>query len=87
MKRPILQAGLIVGALALGQTGCQQAGKTDSASKSKPDDPTAWSDRDLTRDDSDSSKTKSGLPKSSGLKGTLSSEAQDIEKSLGVGSR
>ncbi len=86
MKRPIVHAGLIVGALAFGQAGCHQAekAKTDYTPK-KPDDPTSWSDKDVTKGSSDSGSGNSGLAPSSGLKGTWSSEGQDIEKSLGVG--
>jgi len=97
MKRPILHAGLIFGALAFGQTGCHQAekAKTDYSPK-KPDDPTAWSDKDVTKDSSDpgsskskssssSSSSSSGLAPSSSPTGTWSSDAQDIERSLGVG--
>jgi hypothetical protein len=84
MKRPILRAGLIVGALGL--AGCHQTPKADSASKAKPDDPTAWSNKDITRgSDSDPTTSRSGLPSSAGLAGSLSPEARDIEKSLGYG--
>ena len=84
MKRPILRAGLIVGVLGL--AGCHQAPKAVSASKmSKPDDPTAWSNKDIVRGDSDPTTSRSGLPSSSGLAGSLSPEARDIEKSLGYG--
>jgi hypothetical protein len=83
MKRPILGAGLIVGILALGQAGCHQADKaktTDYIPK-KADDPTAWTDKDVAKGSSDSA---DALPKSSRLKGSWSSEGQDIERSLGV---
>jgi hypothetical protein len=87
MNRPILRAGVIVGVLGLGMTGCQQAQKTDTASKTKPTDPSAWSDKDLSKDDSGSGSSSSSLPRSSRLPGGLSSEAQAVEASLGVGSR
>ena len=85
MKRPILRAGLIVGALGMGLTGCQQAGHTSAVSQGKPGDPTAWTDKDVSGGDAESGTTKSGLPKSSRLSGSWSSEARDIENSLGVG--
>lgn len=85
MKYSILRAGLMVGALGIFLTGCEHAGPTAAVRKSKPDDPTAWSDRDLARDDSDASAKSSSLPKSSRLPGTWSSEAQAVERSLGVG--
>jgi hypothetical protein len=87
MKRPILHAGLIFGALACGQAGCHQAekAKTDYTPK-KPDDPTAWTDKDVTKSSTESSASasSSGLAPSTRLKGTWSSDAQDIERSLGV---
>ena len=87
MKRPILIAGWIVGVLGLAG-GCQQTPRKESASKvAKPDDPTAWSNKDVSRGDSDPTTSRSGLPDSSGLAGSLSPEARDIEKSLGYGRR
>jgi hypothetical protein len=87
MKLRICHVGLVFGALAFGQAGCHEAEKakksTDYTPK-KPDDPTAWTDKDLTRGSSDSGSGNSGLPPGSGIKGTWSSEGQDIEKSLGV---
>jgi hypothetical protein len=83
MKRPILLAGMLVGTLGL--AGCQQSGQKEVASKTKPDDPTAWSDKDISKLDSTDSGTSNGLSKSSRLSGTWSSEAQDVERSLGVG--
>jgi hypothetical protein len=86
MKRPILRACLIVGAMMVASVGCQQTDKTAAVSKPKSssNDPTAWSDKDVTRGDSDSG-TTNGLSKSSSLPGTLSPEARDVERSLGVG--
>jgi hypothetical protein len=83
MKRPILLAGMLVGTLGL--AGCQQSGPKEVARQSKPSDPTAWSDKDLPKGDSSDSGTSNGLSKSSRLSGTWSSEAQDVERSLGVG--
>jgi hypothetical protein len=88
MKRPILQAGLIVGALSFGQAGCHQTDKTAKTTDYTPkkkDDPTAWTDKDVGRGSSDSGAGNSGLAPSDGLKGTWSSEGQQIEKDLGVG--
>jgi hypothetical protein len=89
MNRPKIRAGLIVaGALTAAFAGCQQTPKTTvSESKGTPkvEDPTAWSDKDVTRGASDSGAGDSGLARSSSLKGMLSSEGRDIEKSLGVG--
>jgi hypothetical protein len=86
MRSPILSAGLIVGAMAFGQAGCHQADKAKTAYQpKKPDDPTAWTDKDVTKGSSDSGSDPSALPKSSGVKGTWSSEGQDIERSLGIG--
>jgi hypothetical protein len=85
MKRPILGAGMIVGILALGQAGCHHTDKaqtTDYIPK-KADDPTAWTDKDVSKGSTDSAEN-AALPKSSRLKGSWSSEGQDIEKSLGV---
>jgi hypothetical protein len=86
MKRPILHAGLIVGALAFGQTGCHQTDKKDTAdyTPKKPDDPTAWTDKDIAKGTSTDPGSGSALSPSSGLKGTWSSEGQSIEKDLGV---
>jgi hypothetical protein len=88
MKRFILRACLIVGCMIVGSVGCQQTDKTAAVSKPKPasNDPTAWSEKDVTKGGSGSdSGTANGLSKSSNLPGTLSPEAQDIERSLGVG--
>jgi len=86
MKLRICQAGLIIGALALGQTGCHQTpkAKTTDYSPKKADDPTAWTASDVTRGSSDTGTGNTGLSPSSGRKGTWSSEGQDIERSLGV---
>jgi hypothetical protein len=85
MKRPILRAGLIVGALGVFMPGCQQAAHNEAASKAKPDDPTAWSDKDLVKADANGPGPSSSLPKSSRGTGTWSSEAQSVERSLGIG--
>jgi hypothetical protein len=81
MKRSIIRSGLSIGLACAGLAGCQ----SDHGSvvrKSKPEDPTAWTGSEITKDDSTSSK---GLPRTSGLQGGWSSEARDIENSLGVG--
>jgi hypothetical protein len=85
MKLSTLGSGLLVGMLALTQTGCHQAekAKTTDYIPKKPDDPTAWTDKDVTRGSSDTG--DKGLPKSANPRGTWSSEGQEIEKSLGVG--
>lgn len=88
MKNPILRVGLIVGTVVCSQVGCHQAEKAKtvtSADLAKPDDPTAWTDKDVKRGSSDSGAGDSGLPKGSALKGSWSSEGQDIERSLGIG--
>lgn len=86
MKRPILHAGLIVAALAFAQAGCHHTDKvkTTDYTPKKADDPTAWTDKDVSKDSSGSSQASSSLPPSSSSKGTWSSDAQEIEKSLGV---
>jgi hypothetical protein len=86
MKCPILHAGLIVGALAFGQTGCHQtdkSAKTTDYTPKKKDDPMAWSDKDLSKGSTEPG-SGSGLEQSAGLKGSWSSEGQQIEKDLGV---
>ena len=87
MNRPILRAGLVFGMMALAQAGCQEAqkAKTTDYTPKASEDPTAWTDKDVTRGSSDSGAGNSGLAKSSGLKGAWSSEGQEIERSLGVG--
>jgi hypothetical protein len=87
MKRPILRVGLIFGALAIGQAGCHQADKTKTTdyTPKKADDPTAWTDKDSAKATTDSSASSSALSPSSAVKGTWSSEGQDIERSLGIG--
>jgi hypothetical protein len=87
MKRPILHAGLIFGALAFGQAGCHQAdkAKTTDYTPKKADDPTAWTDKDITKSTTESSASNSGLAPSTGVKGAWSSEGQEIERSLGIG--
>ena len=81
MKRSILRDGLSIGLICAGLAGCKSGGESASL-KSKPEDPTAWTGSELTKEGSTSSK---GLPSTSGLQGGWSSEARDIEKSLGVG--
>jgi hypothetical protein len=87
MKRSILRAGLFIGASGLASFGCQQTDKSGAVSQAKPipHDPTSWSDKDVTNKGDSDSGTTNGLSKSSSLPGTLSPEAQDIERSLGVG--
>jgi hypothetical protein len=87
MKRPFLRAGLVFGMLALAQAGCHHTDKvkTTDYTPKKADDPTAWTDKDVTRGSSDSGAGNSGLAPGSGIKGTWSSEGQEIERSLGVG--
>jgi hypothetical protein len=83
MKRSIIRNGLWIGLVCAGLAGCQSdRGHGSVARKSKPEDPTAWTGSEISKDEPASSK---GLPKSSGLQGGLSSEARDIENSLGVG--
>jgi hypothetical protein len=84
MKRSILRNGLWIGIVCAGLAGCQSSGETvaKKSKPAKPEDPTAWTGSEITKDDSTSSK---GLPRTSGLQGGWSSEARDIENSLGVG--
>ena len=83
MKRSILRNGLSVGLVCAGLAGCQSdQGHGTVAKKTKPEDPTAWTGSEISRDEPNSSK---GLPQTSGLQGGWSSEARDIEKSLGYG--
>jgi hypothetical protein len=83
MKRSISCAGLIVGALSLASTGCQQTDPKEAVQQTKMADPTSWSDKDVAKGDSDSATAV--LPKSSGRTGSWSSEAQAVERSLGFG--
>ncbi len=85
MKRPFpfLKAGLIVASLCLASVGCSQTGSKETSSKSKPGDPTAWADREVSSESSSGSSSK--LPQTSRLTGGWSSDAREIEKSLGVG--
>jgi hypothetical protein len=83
MKRAFFRAALIVGALGLASTGCQQTEPKEATQKAKVTDPMSWSDKDVMKGDSDSA--ASVLPKSSGLAGTWSGEAQAVERDLGVG--
>jgi hypothetical protein len=85
MKRSFLRAWWIVGALGLGMAGCQETQKKAAVDKSKPDDPTSWSARELSRGDASDSGTANGLSRSSRTAGTWSDEAQSVERSLGVG--
>jgi hypothetical protein len=84
MKRPFLNlgAGLVVVTLGLASTGCSQTGAKETTSKSKPADPSVWSERDLTNNATDG---PSAPARSSGITGGWSSDAREIEKSLGVG--
>jgi hypothetical protein len=85
MNRSILRNGLWIGIVCAGLAGCQSSGETvakKSSKPAKPEDPTAWTGSEITKDDAASSK---GLPTTSGLQGGWSSEARDIEKSLGYG--
>jgi hypothetical protein len=81
MKRSILHHGLWIGMVCAGLAGCQSS-REPVARKSKPEDPTAWTGSEISKDEPASTK---GLPKTSRLQGGLSSEARDIENSLGVG--
>ena len=66
-----------------GLAGCQSDHEHGTvAKKSKPEDPTAWTGSEISKDEPDSSK---GLPKTSRLQGGWSSEARDIEKSWAYG--
>ena len=95
MNRPKIRAGLIVaGTLTVALAGCQQTPKTTKTTRTpmteskgtpRSDDPTAWSDKDVSRGAANSGAGDSGLARSSSLKGMLSSEGRDIEKSLGIG--
>ena len=78
MKRAILRGGFLI---ALGLAGCKSDGGS-TAKPSKPEDPTAWTGKELTKDESGASH---GLSKGSRMQGGWSSEARDIENSLGVG--
>ena len=81
MTRSNLRHGLAIGLACAGLAGCQ-SDYGSSVRKSKPEDPTAWTGTEITKEGSSSSQ---GLPKSSRLQGGLSSEAREIESSLGVG--
>ena len=83
MKRPIFRVGLIVGALSVASTGCHQAEHKEAVQQTKSVDPMSWSDKDVAKGDSDSAAAV--LPKSSGRSGTWSSEAQSVERDLGIG--
>lgn len=86
MKRAILRSCL--GLLAL-SAGCSAPAKQVAHSK-PPEDPTAWSDSAVTLDAGDSGGGGStagagkGFLKSTRLRGAMSSEGADIERSLGV---
>ncbi len=85
MKRPILRRGLLVGLVCAGLSGCQHDTAQvvrKSKSESKPEDPTAWTGSEISKDDSASPLIR---PKSSRLQGGWSDEAKSIEQSMGVG--
>jgi ABC-type phosphate transport system substrate-binding protein len=80
MKRSFLSAALMLACLGLASAGCSQTGQKETTTKSsKPADPTAWTDSDV------SSGSSTSQPKSSRLSGGWSSEARDIERAMGVG--
>jgi hypothetical protein len=83
MKRPIFRVVLFFGVLSMASTGCHQADHKEAAQQTKPIDPMSWSDKDVAKGDSDSAGAV--LPKSSGRTGTWSSDAQSVERDLGVG--
>ncbi len=80
MKRAILRPWL--GLLAL-SAGCSAPARQVSHSK-PPEDPTAWSGSAVTRDESGGSGAGKGFLKPTRLRGAMSSEGADIERSLGV---
>lgn len=81
MNRLILRNVLAIGLVSGGLAGCQ-SDHGSVARRSKPEDPTAWTGSEISKDEPASSQ---GLPKTSRLQGGWSSEARDIENSLGVG--
>lgn len=88
MKRPMIRWALplVVAALA----GCSTPGGKASRPAKAPDDPTAWSGSAVTRDDGEGGTTNGsagmgkGFLKSTRLRGAMSSEGAEIERSLGV---
>ena len=83
MKRAILRSCL--GLLALA-AGCSAPAKQVSHSK-PPEDPTAWSGSAVTRDDDSGgggAGAGKGFLKATRLRGAMSSEGAEIERSLGV---
>ncbi|WP_435007231.1 hypothetical protein P12x_004572 [Tundrisphaera lichenicola] len=81
MNRLILRRFLSIGLLCAGLSGCKM-NQDSVVSKVPPEDPTAWTGSEISKE---GSATSTGLTKSSGFSGGWSSEARDIEKSLGVG--
>ena len=81
MRRSIIRSGLSIGLACAGLAGCQPD-HGPAVRKSKPEDPTAWTGSEISKDEPAASQ---GLPKTSRLQGGWSSEARDIENSLGVG--
>jgi hypothetical protein len=77
----LLRRGLAVGLVCAGLAGCRSDDR-QAARPSKPEDPTAWTGSELSEAEPGSTK---GRPKSSRLQGGWSSEANEVEKSLGVG--
>ncbi len=85
MKRAILRTCL---ALLAVSAGCNAPDKQVAHSK-PPEDPTAWSGSAVTRDDDSgggggSGGVGKGFLKPTRLRGAMSSEGADIERSLGV---
>lgn len=83
MKRAILRACL---ALLTAGAGCSAPARQTAQSK-PPEDPTAWSGSSVTRDDSGGGGGMAGgkgFLKPTRLRGAMSSEGADIERSLGV---
>ncbi|WP_435016182.1 hypothetical protein TA3x_003744 [Tundrisphaera sp. TA3] len=84
MKRAIFRSCL--GVLAV-SAGCSTPSKQAGPAK-PPEDPTAWSAPAVTREDSGGGSMGGGggggFFKSTRLRGAMSSEGADIERSLGV---
>ena len=79
MIRPNLRLALAIGLVA---SGCSPTHR-QAVRPSKPgDDPTSWSAPTVTKGDDDSATKGAGKP--SRLAGGWSSEANDIERSLGA---
>ena len=87
MKRRLIR--LTLGVLVL-SAGCSTPGGKASGPAKPPEDPTAWSGSAISHDDGEGG-TRSGgagmgksFLKSTRLRGAMSSEGAEIERSLGV---